>query len=75
MGGGGGIGHFGGTDNIESLKDIARGALQQTERPERRRVFLSFRHTDLDKINFLRMQAKNKKSDLNFIDMSLRASV
>jgi len=74
MGGGGGIGYYGGAgaDNLDGLKDVARDALKSPERPERRRAFISFRHSDLDKVNFLRMQAKNKKSDLNFIDMSLR---
>jgi len=72
MGGSGSIGQYGGTTGISGLRDVARRELQRTERPERRRVFISFRHTDLDKVNFLRMQAKNKKSNLDFIDMSLR---
>ena len=69
MGGSGCIGQYGGATGINGLKDVARRELQ---RPERRRIFISFRHTDLDKTNFLRMQAKNKKFDLDFIDMSLR---
>jgi len=69
---GGGGGGYGGTEDIEELEGVARGELERGERPARRRVFLSFIHTDEDKVNFLRMQAKNEKSDLDFIDMGLR---
>jgi hypothetical protein len=37
-----------------------------------KRVFLSFVHEDLDLVNLFRGQAKNKNSDLEFSDYSVR---
>jgi len=73
MGGLGYIGgEYGGRTDIRRLENIARQELKRSSRPQRRRVFISFRHTDKDKVNMLRGQAKNENSGLDFIDMSLR---
>lgn len=75
MGGGGpgGIGGYGGTPtDIDRLEDLAREELGREEPKPRRRVFISFRHTDKTEIELFRGRAKNERTDLDFIDMSLR---
>lgn len=76
MGGGGYVsgngGFYGGAKNVNQLEDIARMELQKDTLPPRRKVFLSFRHTDKRLVDSLRGQAKNESSDLDFIDMSLK---
>ena len=62
-----------GPTHIDKLEDIAKREIRKTEPPKpRRRVFISFRHEDLDLANLFRGQAKNENSDLDFIDFSLR---
>lgn len=58
--------------NVEKLENIAKKELTKDIPAPRRRVFISFRHTDKDKVDLLRGQAKNEKSNLDFIDMSLK---
>lgn len=58
--------------DIEKLEDIAKEELQKETPTERRRVFISFRHTDKNQVDALRSQAKNENSELDFIDMGLR---
>jgi len=77
MGGSGGGGFFGGTsyggvDNLSRLENVARKELGKTAPPERRRAFISFRVEDKTLVDYLRGQAKNTNSDLDFIDMSLK---
>ena len=74
MGGGGGGGgtSYAGTNNIDKLEGLAREEIQKEIRPPRRRVFVSFRHTDKTTVDLLRGQAKNENSELDFIDMSLQ---
>jgi hypothetical protein len=69
----GGKSYIGEYRDIQRLEDIARKELQKPPAPARRKIFLSFRHEDLDKVNMLRGQAKNENSELDFIDMGLRA--
>lgn len=71
MGGGGGL-SFGGTSDLERLEDIARKELKKEPQEPRRKVFISFVHTDKTKVDLFRGQAKNDNSDLDFIDMSLQ---
>ncbi|MCW4052344.1 MAG: TIR domain-containing protein [Candidatus Bathyarchaeota archaeon] len=76
MGGGGGGGRAPSSDRIsdvEKLKDIARRELEKPAPEPRRRVFLSFRGEDKTLVDLFRGQAKNKNTDLDFIDFSLRA--
>jgi hypothetical protein len=75
MGGSGyvsGGGFYGGAKNVKQLEDVAKEELQKETSPPRRKVFVSFRHTDKRMIDFLRGQAKNEGSELDFIDMSLK---
>lgn len=73
-GGGGGYtpSYAGGTD-ISRLEDVARRELERPAPEPRRRVFLSFRGEDKNRVDLLRGQAKNENSDLDFIDFSLQA--
>jgi len=75
MGGGGGgwTPSYGGVSNIDKLQDIARRELEKPAPEPRRRVFLSFRGEDKTLVDLFRGQAKNKNTDLDFIDFSLRA--
>lgn len=70
MGGGGGGGRptLGDTSGLEekAKKELERGE------GERRNVFLSFSSDDIDEVNLLRAHAKNEKSDIDFIDRSVR---
>lgn len=77
MGGSGGGGFFGGTsyggaDKLSRLEDVARKELGKTAPPERRKVFISFKGEDKVLVDYLRGQAKNTNSNLDFIDMSLQ---
>ena len=65
----GGTGGGGGLGNIKRLEAAANRALER----RRRNVFISFAHEDIDEVNLLRGQAKNEKSDMDFIDRSLQA--
>jgi hypothetical protein len=72
MGGGGGGGSYAGTNDIDKLEGLAREEIRKETQPSRRRVFVSFRHTDKTKVDLLRGQAKNENAELDFIDMGLR---
>lgn len=77
MGGSGGGGFFGGgsyggSGNLSRLEDVARKELSKEAPSERRKVFISFRFEDKTLVEYLRGQAKNTNSDLDFIDMSLQ---
>lgn len=67
MGGsGGGVGnHLG---NVASLEEIARNALAGGKK----NVFISFDSEDKDEVNLIRAHAKNKNSDIEFNDHSVR---
>lgn len=71
MGGGGGT-SYAGTNDIDKLEGLAREEIQKEIRPPRRRVFVSFRHTDKTTVDLLRGQAKNENGELDFIDMSIQ---
>lgn len=68
----GGGGSYGGSDETDKLENIAREELQKPAPVERRKVFISFQHEDKQLVEFLRGQAKNENSKLDFIDMSLQ---
>jgi len=59
--------------DVDKLQDIARRELEKLAPEPRRRVFLSFRGEDKTLVDLFRGQAKNKNTDLDFIDFSLRA--
>ncbi len=59
--------------SIGDLEEIARIEMREEKAPPpRRRVFLSFRHVDLDEVNLFRGQAKDENQELDFIDFSLK---
>lgn len=62
-----------GISDTKELEDIARKELQKPTPQDRKRVFLSFKGEDKNKVDLLRGQAKNENSELDFIDFSLRA--
>ena len=68
MGGGSGSGRSS-LGNIKSLEKKARKVL---DKGVRRNTFLSFDYDDIDEVNLLRAQAKNEKSEIEFIDRSVR---
>lgn len=72
LGGGGGT-YFPEPTDIDRLEDIARREIREKKplKP-RTRVFLSFRGTDINRVNLFRGQAKDKNSNLDFIDYSLQ---
>lgn len=73
MGGGGGRRRRDLTpEKVRKLESVAKEALRKGAEPERRNVFLSFVHEDLDEVNLLRGQAKNENSNISFNDWSLR---
>lgn len=65
MGGGGG----GGLGNIRDLEEKAKKVLGEGER---KNTFISFDYEDIDDVNLLRAHAKNDKSDIEFIDRSIK---
>jgi hypothetical protein len=61
-----------GSKDIDALERVLRETIRESEKPQRRNVFISFASEDLALVNFLRGQAKNENSNLDFIDRSLR---
>jgi len=74
MGGGGGgyTPGYAGISDIRKLEGIARRELERPAPGPRRRVFLSFKGEDKPLVDLFRGQARNKNTDLDFIDFSLR---
>ena len=68
----GGGGSYIGDNDIDALDRIPREKIRESDQPQRRNVFISFAAEDLTLVNFLRGQAKNENSNLDFIDRSLR---
>jgi hypothetical protein len=71
MGGGGGAYSFS-EGELQSLEETAKKALSESEKPEKRNVFISFAYEDVQQVNLLRGQARNENSDIEFNDWSLR---
>jgi hypothetical protein len=61
-----------GKHEIDALEQQSKGTLRDGAQPQRRSVFISFATEDLTLVNFLRGQAKNENSNLDFIDRSIR---
>lgn len=55
--------------NIKSLEEKAR---KELDKGVRRNTFLSFDYDDIDEVNLLRAHAKNEKSEIEFIDRSVK---
>ncbi len=71
MGGGGG-GDFRPIGDPEELKELEEKAKKELQEGGKRNTFLSFDNDDRDEVNLLRGQAKNDKSDIEFIDWSVK---
>lgn len=56
---------------IEALERRSKEVIREGTQPQRRNVFITFASDDLALVNFLRGQAKNENSNLEFIDRSL----
>ncbi len=69
MGGSGG--RYLNESEIEALEQRSRAVIREAARTQRRNIFISFASDDLKLVNFLRGQAKNENSNLEFIDRSL----
>lgn len=69
MGGGGGGSSLG---SLGDIRDLEKKAKEELQKGERRNTFLSFDANDIDEVNLLRAHAKNEKSDIEFIDRSVR---
>jgi hypothetical protein len=69
MGGGGNSDYN--TPIIDRLQKVAQDAFKNAQ-PEKRNVFISFDHRDVNEVNLLRGQAKNDNNDLEFTDYSLK---
>lgn len=68
-GGGGGSSSIG---NIQSLVDKAKQELRKSEQQgEKRNVFISFAHEDINEVNLLRAHSKNENSPIEFNDWSV----
>ena len=71
--GGGGSGGYSLTENQKNLVKQEAEAKQELERAKaaRRNLFISFATEDIDEVNLLRGQAKNDKSEIDFVDRSV----
>lgn len=68
MGGGSG----GGRSSLGNIKSLEEKARQELDKGLRRNTFLSFDYDDIDEVNLLRAHAKNEKSEIEFIDRSVK---
>ena len=68
MGGGTGYNSL----SLGDTKELEKKAKEELNRGERSNTFLSFDYDDIDDVNLLRAHAKNDKSDIEFIDRSVR---
>jgi hypothetical protein len=56
---------------IDRLQKVAQESFKSAQ-PEKRNVFISFDYNDIAEVNFLRGQAKNESTNLEFSDYSLK---
>lgn len=68
MGGGGGSGR----QSLGDIDKLEKEAKKVLEQGARKNTFLSFDYDDIDEVNLLRAHAKNDRSEIEFIDRSVR---
>ena len=68
MGGVGGSGR----DSLGNIDDLEKKARKELDKGARHNTFLSFDYDDIDDVNLLRGQVKNEKSEIEFIDRSVK---
>lgn len=71
MGGGGGGSWFS-PDELKKVEESVKKNLASDKGASRKNIFISFDSDDLNNVNLLRGQAKNKNNDLNFNDYSVK---
>lgn len=71
MGGGSG----GGRSSLGNIKSLEEKARKELAKGARRNTFLSFDYDDIDEVNLLRAHAKNEKSEIEFIDRSVKDKI
>ena len=67
-----GGGSSGGRRSLGDIKSLEEKAKKELEKGARRNTFLSFDYDDIDEVNLLRGQVKNEKSEIEFIDRSVK---
>jgi hypothetical protein len=72
MGGGGGGGYGPSKNDLSRLEELARRHLKEGDKQSKHNIFISFAVEDKTDVDLLRGQAKNRLSDLEFNDWSLR---
>lgn len=68
MGGGSSSGRY----SLGDIKELEKKAKEELKKGQRRNTFISFDYNDIDEVNLLRAQAKNNKSEIEFIDRSVK---
>lgn len=68
MGGGSGSGR----SSLGNIKSLEEKAKKELDKGVRRNTFLSFDFDDIEEVNLLRAHAKNEKSEIEFIDRSVK---
>ncbi|MFC1536782.1 TIR domain-containing protein [Pseudomonadota bacterium] len=71
MGGGSG----GGRSSLGNIESLEKKAREELDKGTRRNTFLSFDFDDIDEVNLLRAHAKNDKSEIEFVDRSVKDSI
>jgi len=64
-----------GRGSLGDISDLERRAREELDKGARRNTFLSFDFDDINEVNLLRGQAKNEKSDIEFIDRSVKDEI
>lgn len=59
-------------DEYTKIGDVVKKSLEDASTEPDRNTFISFSHEDEEQVNLLRAQAKNKESDLQFKDFSVK---
>jgi len=61
-----------GRSSLGDINELEKKAREELEKGARRNTFLSFDYDDIEEVNLLRAHAKNEKSEIEFIDRSVK---
>ncbi len=67
-----GSGSVSGRSSLGNIKSLEEKARKELDKGVRRNTFLSFDYDDIEEVNLLRAHAKNEKSEIEFIDRSVK---
>lgn len=59
-------------EDLSEIEKIAKQSIQQAAEQIERHIFISFAYEDIDEVDLLRGQSKNKNNELNFSDYSVK---